>query len=259
MTRRQAPARWLVALAAAVPATAAGCFTDPINQPPATPTVMVTTPFNHGDPASFTVSASDPDHDDLSVTWGEMSGSCPDDKDVSLQSWQAGAPMPPGQPFMVGPEMTGSPFCVCAFVTDTHHAASQRCIDVIPGNRPPEPIIVVEQPTAATLDGYPLNSRFRLSATGSLDADAGDQLTIGPWSVVKPDRSPAALIPCPVDGGDPSDACFTADQTGPYQVVVTVSDDHGGRAMTPMVLTVAPDRLPCLASSDPDWKQPTFS
>jgi len=26
-----------------------------------------------------------------------------------------------------------------------------------------------------------------------------------------------------------------------------------------MVLTVAPDRLPCLASSDPDWKQPTFS
>jgi hypothetical protein len=150
---------------------------------------------------------------------------------------------------------------VCTFVTDSHKAGHLSCVSETPGNRAPVPVIVVKEPTTASAlaTGYDLHSRFRLSAADAPDPE-DDPVSIGPWIFLdQPPGSQASFGLCPSDGGDASDACFTADVPGVYRIRVTVSDDYGGRGIADQTLTVAEDRLPCLGASNPDWTQPALS
>jgi hypothetical protein len=90
------------------------------------------------------------------------------------------------------------------------------------------------------------------------DTDSGPSgVTPGPWEVQGPDMPPMMLDPLdlPPDVTDPAHA--TARNTlipmvaGDWSVTMTVTDDVGAQVMRRLLITVGPDKPPCIARVAP--------
>ena len=231
----------------------AGCFANPINRPPG---VTITAPptLLRGQPASYTVTASDPDQDRVDFSWTVLPTDCA--ADTGPASWPGDrmTSSPDPEVLVVPAELTRDRFCVWAFGTDAHGAlgADHRAGD--PQNRAPMAQIDVVRPQAATL--YPLYTDFWLSGAASTDPEDDRPLTFA-WSLDRaPVNSVARMGSCA--GGGATDRCFFADVHGQYVVSLAVSDPLGARGTTPpLVLMVDQDQPPCIVGSDPLILTPT--
>ena len=243
----------LAALSAAL--AGAGCFTDPVNQPPQITALAARMPVVRGEPAWFTATVFDPDTDQPPITprWISVAGDCPVDTSPSHRPTGA-QPVPSDmQDFMVGGDATGGSFCVWVFATDRYGATAVKMLQVRPDDRPPQARIDVVNPDCTDTDPavptgcrYPLYSDFSLSGASSSDPD-GDPLADYTWTFEStPAGSTATLAPCPLGG--PATSCFSADLPGQYKVALSVRalQEQGSSTIT---LSVADDQPPCIAIS----------
>jgi hypothetical protein len=232
-------------------AAAAGCYTSPINRPPAI-TIIDPGTILRGTVARFQADVSDPDGDAVSVTWelADVEHCTPDTRPAS-PNYQ---PLPglDQLDFGVADRMTLRPFCVWAFATDARGAVRAAYLLVNPQNQVPTVEIDVVQPTVAL--SYPLFTDFRLSPGNSIDPE--DEPLDFSWSLQKPTGSIATLGPCA--DGLPREQCFTADVSGPYVVSLKVTDPEGAPNSKDLTLVVDKDRPPCLLDALPSLMSPTL-
>jgi len=242
--RRLTSPRWLAWLFAA--AELAGCFTEPINRQPSVQLTPPGTSIMRGKDASFTVVATDPDGDPLMVSWGVVAGDCP----IDVQSWQGDRrPLGAGErQVVVESSATLAPFCVCVFAVDSHNATDANCLPQTPVNRAPDIQLRVVEPN--TLPRFPLFSRVRVSAAGTVDPDAAPgEMILYSWNLDRPPGSSAALEGC----GTATDLerCFTGDARGTYTVTLEARDGMGEKSRAMVPVEIAEDRLPCIRETTP--------
>lgn len=245
MMRRLMVPGWPSWLFAAV--ELAGCFTQPINRQPSVQLTPPATSIMRGKDASFIVVATDPDGDPLNVSWSVAAGDCPRD----VQSWQGDRrPLGPGErQVVVESSATLDTFCVCVFAVDSHNATDANCLKGTPINRAPDITLRVVEPSI--LPRFPLFSRIRVSAAGTVDPDgaAGELIRYDWRDLVRPTGSTAVLEAC----APPSelDRCFTGDAHGTYTVTLEASDAMGEKSRAMVPVEIAEDRLPCIRETTP--------
>lgn len=176
---------------------AAGCFTNPINRAPVTDVASDGMIPLHGQPATLTAHGYGPDDDQLTWTWAmtPYQDPCPDKSNP--KNWPLGLAVPsdtlPPTSYQVPGTLTGSSWCVWAIATDRYGAAGADNYPLVPSNNPPQAMLRVVSPDAAT--SYPAYTHFVLGADQSSDAD-NDPLTC--W--------------CPAMSGSPAPAHLSASR-----------------------------------------------
>jgi hypothetical protein len=226
----------------------AGCFlyTAPINSPPE---VNIITPTNvvRGQPAKFFADARDPDGDPLTIEWSLSPGACPGPAEPKLRPPTTGVE----NTFTVTPadEMAAT-YCVWVRVTDKYGASALRNVTVTAVNRRPEAAMEIQQPPRNLAGTYDLYSTIRISAAPSSDQD-GDQLT-RQWTLRRfPPASQAMLTSCSPTSPEDLAKCFFADVPGSYEVELVVNDTIDSSEPAREILTVDPDKLPCIGTIPP--------
>jgi hypothetical protein len=202
----------------------AGCYTSPVNMAPTVLINQQSQPYR-GQSLSYTASASDPDHDPVTLSWATKAGPCPDNFFDSAK-WpdasQWGPAEAPNQPFSVGTPVTLDAFCVWVKATDSWGASTLDAVDGMPKNHPPVAVIGLVSPPAAS--SFPLGTTFQVTAMGSSDAD-GDALHEC-WLFKTKPVGVADLEACSTQFGEASNVerSFTATVAGTYDVELQVSD-----------------------------------
>ncbi len=239
----------VTALAAILVSGATGCllYTDSIN---VAPTVTITAPdaILRGQPAMFQAVARDANQaaDTLAYAWGTGDGACPDEAKAAGKIVATTGPA-----FAVTPTQANATFCVWVFVTDSDGARAFATSPLASRNLPPTPMIQLVSPVAGTT--YELYSQFRVSAAGSRGLDSLSYR----WGVTRPDGT----ILVPSTCADPTDAqseiCFAAGVPGTFRVDLWAKDSiEESQQPATTVLTVEPDRPPCIRATTPDFVLP---
>ena len=250
--------RPVAVIAALLALAAAGCFTDPINRPPAVSLKGSTMPLRK-QAGAYTAQVTDPDNDQRpeKTMWAEETGPCTED--TGPASWPPSSDWFPSMPDPVTLMLDGSkidaPFCLWVFATDSHGAMKADHLLVVPQDRAPVPAISVVAPNPAPNSTfYPLYSTIELSYDGSSDPDDDLQQLKWTWDI----RDPNGTRVTPMDCGD-HDACFPASVHGNYQVTLTATDPFGNTGTTgPYPITVNTDQPPCIQVEGvtPDFQSP---
>jgi hypothetical protein len=216
-----------------------GCYTGPVNMPP---TVHINPPSGRifrGQAATYTATASDPDHEGVTLRWAWTPGHCPADfLSPSIRPAAWATRQEPDADFVMEPANTRSPFCVWVMALDRYGAAAVDVTSTEPDNHPPIAVLDLVEPQTAT--PFPIHTTFRLSAVRSSDVD--NDMIFEDWMLASP--SPAVILEhCP---GDSSETlrCFTADVPGNYEVQVRVSDMVDESPLVKLPLTVVPGHAP---------------
>ena len=227
---------------------AGACYTNPINRAPSVTISKVGEIFRRQS-AMFTVDATDPDADALTIGWAWREGACPDFLDRS--TWptvDVEGPLELRRTFTVSP-VPDSLFCVWAFATDRHQAVNVINKAFPPRDQPPVPLLTLSSPDVAA--SYPLYTTFVIRDASS-DAE-GDSIMLD-WGLPNvPSGFTGALSPCD-DPFDDHTRCLHADVPGRYVVSLGASDG-AEKSIAPATLTldVLPDRPPCIAMTSPPF------
>ena len=246
--------RLAAVIAALLACAAAGCFTDPINRPPAVSIKGSTTPLRK-QTGPYTAQVTDPDNDQRpdKTMWAWEPGPCTDD--TGPASWPPSSDwfqsMPDPVTLMLDSSKIDTPFCLWVFATDSHGAMKADHLAVEPQDQAPMPVITVVAPNPSPNSTfYPLYSTIELSSGGSTDPDDDLQQLKWRWTVVSPAGLKVMLMDC---NGD--DTCFTATDPGTYQVTLEGTDPTGKTATKPGSISVNTDQPPCIQTQG---VMPTF-
>jgi len=228
-------------------AIGSSCFISPINRAPEVRSIDMAGPFQRGQEAQFTATVTDPDGDQVDLSWGVDAGDCKPKNDSS--QWP---PRTATSTYTVKSEYTNGTFCVWAFATDRYGAIGVNNRAFSAGDRPP----VAQIDAGPTMAHYRLYSTFKVDGSSSYDPD-GDNIKSYQWDLQSPSGASLSFQDC--DGGDPKTTrCFRANQAGVYTVSLKVF--AGGPASEPGVMSAAAlvkldvldDTFPCLEAANHD-------
>jgi hypothetical protein len=229
-------------------AAGGGCYTNPINRAPSVSISPVGEIFRR-QTATFTVDATDPDADALTIGWAWREGDCPDFRDhLTWPKADMEGPLEVMRTFTVSPVPDGL-FCVWAFATDRHQAVTPINGAFAPRNQAPVPSLTLSSPDLAPT--YPLYTTFAFRGAAA-DAE-GDSISFT-WELANsPTGFSGGLVPCD-DSFDDVTRCLRADVPGRYVVSLSAFDGTEiSVAPATRMLDVLPDRPPCIARTSPPY------